>query len=729
MHAAPDARTRERRASRSWPTEPTPRLGLTADTGHLPHRVWSSVTTTAVATPWSGSCSTVATRSPTGSPEAAWRPSIRRVDTRLTRTVAVKVMHVGLGDDEEFARKFDREARAAARLSHPNVVSVFDQGQDSDGQALPAVHRDGVRRGPHPARRDQREAPLTPLRALDLIEPMLGRPGRAHDAGLVHRDVKPENVLISDRNQIKVADFGLAKAVSSQTSTATQGLLIGTVSYLPPELVLSGRADARSDVYSAGVVLFELLTGLKPHTGETPIQVAVRARAHRRTGKPSEFPTAAPIPPYLDALVARATARDAALRPHDARVMLAQVRRVHAALAEGLSDDPELTEDLSPLFSVRVIEPETETSYERADYEPTQLVPAAAVSGPRSVLPPLAPERAARAPRTASSPTVVDAPPPPVARTSAAPVVDRRAAERGRQQRRRRRGWIAFLVVLLLTGLAALTGWYVVAGRFTTAPPLVMLGKVQAEKVAGDAGLEVGFGEVYSETVAKGLIAATTPPAGSKVLKGGRIEAEVSLGPERYPMPAVVGLAQADAENALTSAHLTVGKVTTAYSDSVALGLVVSASEKTGQGLKPDSRVDLVVSKGVQPIKITDYTGKPADDAEKALQKAGFTVVEQTDHSDSVAKDSVISQSPDQGTGKKGDTITVVRSLGPVLVSVPYTKGMGMRAAERLLHDAGFTTKIRPVAINYIGVGFVVYTNPKARSQAPKGSLITIYVV
>ena len=181
-----------------------------------------------------------------------------------------------------------------------------------------------------------REAPLPPARALEIIEPVLAALAAAHDAGLVHRDVKPENVLISDRGRIKVADFGLAKAVSSQTSTATQGLLIGTVSYLPPELVVSGMADARSDVYSTGVVLFELLTGRKPHTGDTPIQIAY-AHVHRDVPPPSVGPTAGPIPPYVDALVTRATARDASLRQPDAKVLLAQVRRARIAIQQGLS--------------------------------------------------------------------------------------------------------------------------------------------------------------------------------------------------------------------------------------------------------------------------------------------------------------------------------------------------------------------------------------------------------
>ena len=272
----------------------------------------------------------------------------KAIDTRLTRIVAVKVMHVGLGDDAEFARKFDREARAAARLSHPCVVSVFDQGTDDGRPYIVMEYVEG------PTLRDviNREAPLPPLRALELIEPVLSALAAAHEAGLIHRDVKPENVFITPRGQLKVADFGLAKAITSQTSTATQGLLIGTVSYLPPELVMSGKADARSDVYSAGIVLFELLTGRKPHQGDTPIQVAY-AHVHDDVPPPSAFRTAGPIPPYLDALIARATARDPDLRPRDAKIMLSQVRRVRTALRDGVMDDPELTQDLSGILAVR----------------------------------------------------------------------------------------------------------------------------------------------------------------------------------------------------------------------------------------------------------------------------------------------------------------------------------------------------------------------------------------
>ncbi len=636
------------------------------------------------------------------------------VDTRLTRTVAVKVMHVGLGDDAEFARKLDREARAAARLSHPNVVAVFDQGQAVlDGHTVrPYIVMEYVE---GPTLRDliAREAPMPPLRALEVFEPVLAALAAAHDAGLVHRDVKPENVLISARGQVKVADFGLAKAVSSQTSTATQGLLIGTVSYLPPELVVSGRADARSDVYSAGVVLFELLTGRKPHTGETPIQVAY-AHVHHDVPPPSSVlpgGAAGQIPPYLDALVTGATARDPDARPHDGRVLLSQLRRVRTALLDGLADDPELTQDLS---AVRL-------SADDPDAELTQLVPA-----PRPVTRP-SPAAQAPPPVRQAPPTVRYAPvPAPLPQRQLA--ATRLADQRERQRRKRRRGWLALLLVLLLTAVAAFGVYYWTEGRFTTAPALTTLSKAEAEQVAGRAGLQLRTEDAYSETAPRGTVISTDPGPGAKVSDGGPIEAVISLGPERYPVPTLVGLTQSAATTALAGAHLTTGPLTQRWSETAPVGTVLAASAPAGSSVAPQTAVALTVSRGPKPVKITDYTGKSADAALKALKKLGFTVVEKTDHSDTVAADLVLSQSPDSGSGAKGDTVTLTRSLGPVLVTVPNVRAMGIRAAERVMREAGFKTKTRPAA-NYLGLGYVFSTDPKARTQAPKGSTITLYLV
>src|SRR4051812_18902205 len=268
-------------------------------------------------------------------------------DLRLDRVCALKIMHPGLGDDDEFASRFVREARSAARLSHQNVVGVFDQGDD-DGTLFLAMEyipghtlRDLIRK----------EAPMSPAKALAVIDPVLSALAAAHQAGMIHRDVKPENVLLADDGRVKVADFGLARAISAETQhTATGGVLIGTVSYLSPELVVDGKADARSDVYAAGVVLYEMLTGRKPHDGESPIQVAYK-HVHEDVPPPSHEIRG--IPAYVDALVALATARDRELRPADARVLLHQVRRVRAALDEGLADDPELTADLLPTLLVQ----------------------------------------------------------------------------------------------------------------------------------------------------------------------------------------------------------------------------------------------------------------------------------------------------------------------------------------------------------------------------------------
>jgi eukaryotic-like serine/threonine-protein kinase len=708
----PDEST-SRGAPRPWQYEVTSKLGPEASTATFPTVFGAGVTMTTVGDPLVG-------RLLDGRYEITQRLArggmatvYRAVDTRLTRTVAVKVMHIGLGDDAEFARKFDREARAAAKLSHPNVVSVFDQGQDLGGpNSRPYIVMEYVE---GETLRDvlNREAPLPPARALEIIEPVLAALAAAHDAGLVHRDVKPENVLISERGRIKVADFGLAKAVSSQTSTATQGLLIGTVSYLPPELVVSGKADARSDVYSTGVVLFELLTGRKPHTGDTPIQIAY-AHVHRDVPPPSVGPAAGAIPPYVDALVTRATARDANLRQPDAKVLLAQVRRARIAIQQGLADDPELMRELHSA-------PRQENGgprRDRADYEATQMVSS--------------PMPAARAqPRPSGLPrTVIHAPPPAVPRSVHQPTAERLAAsERERRARKRRRGWLALLLVIMISASATLAGWYLTEGRFTTAPALDSLSKAEAERVASKVGLSIGFSESYSETVARGLVISTNPEPGTKILRGGKIDAALSKGPERYPMPVVVGLSRSAAEAAIEKAKLAVGKVADGYSDKVVAGTVLSASERPGARLKKSTVIDLVVSSGPKPIVITDYTGTPYDAAAAALTGAGFRVVERSAYSNKVAKDLVLRQDPKSGRGATGETITLTRSLGSLQVTVPNVQRMALPAARKVMREAGFKIQVQRVGINRPGVDFVVYTTPGARTPASKGATITLYVV
>ncbi|MCW2748474.1 MAG: pknB, partial [Nocardioidaceae bacterium] len=406
-------------------------------------------------------------------------------DKRLDRVVAVKVMHSGLGDDDQFTDRFVREARSAAKLNHPNVVSVFDQGTDGDvtylvmeyvpGQTLRDVMRD--------------EAPMPPGRALALIEQVLIALSAAHAAHLIHRDVKPENVLIAPDGSTKVADFGLARAVSAAT-TATGGTLIGTVSYLAPEIVVNEGADARSDVYACGAVLYEMLTGFKPHAGDSPIQVAYK-HVHEDIAKPSA--TIEGIPPYVDALVIRATARNRDQRSADASVMLKQVRQVRRALNAGLEDDPELTLDLLP-SAIRHDEEETQ-AVDREAVAAVGLAAAAASSGAATAVvasSASSPESTAVAP-FGGQPTKPHAPNAPTGLHPAMPLSEFHQVKKSAP--RRRRGLILLVVALVVALLAGLGGWYYGVGRYVDAPQLVGLSLAQATSEAKAAGFTVNVKE------------------------------------------------------------------------------------------------------------------------------------------------------------------------------------------------------------------------------------------
>src|SRR4051812_47853131 len=251
------------------------------------------------------------------------------LDRRLDREVALKVMHGHLADDQQFTARFIREARSAARLSHPGVVAVFDQGEDDGLLYLAMEYLQG---------RTLREVlgelgVLTPGEALDVVEPALEALAAAHAAGIVHRDIKPENVILTDDGRIKVADFGLARAASAATSSS--GVLLGTVAYLAPELVARGIADARADVYASGIMLFEMLTGRQPFTGEMPAQIAFR-HVHEDVPAPSSLVPY--LPEELDVLTRLATSRDADARPADATAMLGLTRGVRRQLTTEVLD-------------------------------------------------------------------------------------------------------------------------------------------------------------------------------------------------------------------------------------------------------------------------------------------------------------------------------------------------------------------------------------------------------
>ena len=668
----------------------------------------------------------------------------RAHDLRLDRICAVKVMHADLGDDHDFATRFVREAHSAARLAHPNVVSVSDQGDDDGVLFLVMEHVPG--RTLRDVIRD--EAPMPPQRALALVEPVLLALAEAHRCGLIHRDVKPENVLIADDGRVKVADFGLARAFDADTAhTATGGLLIGTVSYLAPELIVNGRADPRSDVYAAGVLLHEMLTGRKPHEGEGAIQIAFK-HVNEDIPAPSTV-TQQPIPAYVDALVLRATARAREHRQADAKVFLQQVRRVRAALDAGDLEDPELTADLLPTVpldladSIDYTEETAAPPSAEADREPTTVINRVAAPVTSGAGRPAA--SAAVAPATLSAPVGAAPRSAPLLPGTPVPAQHRgprpapvggagspggsTGATRAPRRRRPRRGPMLLLLVVVLTLLTAYAGWWFGIGRYTTTPGLTTLSVKAATAEAEDAGLRLDVvAREYSETVTAGSVISTDPTAGSRIVEGGTIEAVVSRGPERYEVPKLRGQPLAETQELLGASNLTLGAVEEVWHEKVPEGVVVSTEPRVGQELRPGAAVAVTVSKGPKPIRIPDFTGKRAERAESTLTELGFEVDVTEEHSDKVEAGVVISQDPDSGKGFKDDTIELVVSKGPVLVEVPDLIADTVEEARSQLAAVGL--KIRVVESNlYIGVDHVVDQDPNAGSSIPKGSTVTVSIV
>jgi eukaryotic-like serine/threonine-protein kinase len=624
------------------------------------------------------------------------------VDTRLDRVVAVKVMHAWLADDTDFVQRFSREARAAAHIGHPNAVAVFDQGDD-DGVLFLAMEY-----VPGRTLRDvmREEGQIPPARALALLEPVLSALAAAHQAGIVHRDVKPENVLITDDGRVKVADFGLARAVTAATSsTATGGLLLGTVSYLAPELVVDGFADARSDVYASGVLLYEMLTGRKPHEGETPIQVAYK-HVHEDVPKPSA--SALGIPPYLDALVARATSRDRELRPADAKVLLQQVRRVRLAVEQGAFDDPELTEDLS------LVAASSELDSVSADFDAWE----------HTVVVPSTPAPAGPGENDTAS---IDLP----ADVSTGGEQGRGSQhERAQQQtpRRRRRGPLVLLLVLMLAAAAGAGGWYVGIGRFTTTPSVLTKPMPVAQRSVEAAGLAFEVdSKAYSETVPAGRVISTDPGPGERILKSGTVSAVVSKGPERYRVPDVEGLDRDVAVKKIAARHLALQRTREVWNETVPEGKVIAVRPAPGSSVKPDTPAVLTVSRGPAPIRIKDWRGEDVSDARSALSRLGFKVEERERYNGSVPEGSLIGQSPHRGIGHRGDVIMLTVSRGPHLVEVPGLFRYGVESAQAELESRGFVVSIEHTT-PYFGLGIVVSQSPGGGDMAPKGSTVTIVI-
>jgi serine/threonine-protein kinase len=540
-------------------------------------------------------------------------------DTKLDRAVALKVMHANLADDEGFVRRFIDEAKHAAALSHPNVVAMYDQGTDKGHVFLVMEYVAGRTLRDLLTERGR----LGPREALQVVRPMLAALGAAHRAGLVHRDVKPENVLLAADGQVKVTDFGLARAETASRQTKT-GMLIGTVAYLAPEQVLSGDADARADVYAAGIMLFELLTGYQPYQAGTPLAVA-----YKHVNETVPFPSSVipGLPPQLDALVAGATDRDPARRPSDAD-------RFHAAAGEVFQALPP---DIDAMLASVVPTPPGPS--QAADGTPASLFEGATQN--------LRVHTGAPAYGTTRTlnPDAMAIPGhegPPLT------------------SRRRRRGLYGLfaaciVVVLLLGGLV----WFQTVGRTARVPRLVGLSEADARVQADKLGLKVKIGSFrHDPSVPKDKVAQVRPRVGTQVRTGTLLTLVLSTGKPPVAVPDVRNQPLAQAEQQLEKAGLRPGGPLRQDSATVQRGDVITTRPSAGNKQNPDEPVTIVVSRGMTMPDLSNLT--PGQAARK-LAALGLNVQwQQQDPDNGQQPDTVVGQNPPAGQPvNRGDDVQV----------------------------------------------------------------------
>ncbi|HEV2452302.1 MAG TPA: Stk1 family PASTA domain-containing Ser/Thr kinase [Streptosporangiaceae bacterium] len=624
------------------------------------------------------------------------------LDTRLDRTVAIKIMHAELAADEHFVARFIREARSVAQLSHPNVVSVYDQG--SDGRhlylAMEYVHGHTLRQLLNEHRR------LSPRDALDIIENVLAGLAAAHQAGLVHRDVKPENVLLAADGRIKVADFGLARSITGTSHHTKTGVLMGTVAYLAPEQVTDGASDTRCDVYAAGVMLFELLTGRQPHVGESALAVAYK---HVNETIPAPSAVEPGLPQALDALVALATSRDPELRPADAGQFLQAVRAVRQGMPIPGPFPPPMGPagmEASPAAYVMNEGPPGPLALPGmmppADYGATPSAGAEYEPQHRTLI--VGPDGGPPAPRGGSS--------------------------LGGRHQGPREPWLqrwlfsrrlvlvlaAVLAVALIGGIA----WWQVAGRYAKVPQVTRLSLAAATAELRGTGFTVRTAPPrLDNSVAKGDVIATTPAAGSSVRRGATILLIPSAGPRLIAVPQVSGQALAAAQAALRQAGLTPGTVINQASATIAAGIVISTNPPAGTSWPQPRPVTITVSAGPP---LPNFVGQPKSTAEAWAQANGVSLNEQPAQNSTQPQDTITRQSPAPNSPvTKGEVVTIYISPGPPMVQIPNVDGMPVDQAVHTLEQLGFT-------VNLVGAGPLhAVFNYSPNGQAPKGSTITVF--
>lgn len=679
----------------------------------------------------------------------------RAHDRRLDRRVALKLMHAHLADSPDFVSRFRREARAAARLSNPGVVAVFDQGSLEGVAYLVMEYVEG------PTLRDLiASGPLSVKEALGLVAQLLRPLGAAHRAGLVHRDIKPENVLLpSDGSVAKVADFGLARAVTEVAQTTT-GNVLGTVAYLAPELITSGASTSRADVFSAGIVLYELLTGEQPFTADSPIQIAFR-NVHEDVPLPS---TLVPeIPADVDELVATMTRRDPEARPEDADAALALLRHVaeeltatEMAVRRGGGTGSVRTQTVMSANAQAARTAMASSPGEEGDSQEPSHVGMRTISLPIGSIGPQTEQRTRRlslkphaqdaqrthqyhvgtahSPRSAGSGSAAGSAGTAGSAGSAASSgqAGSAASASGTMGRlRSRRSLLLAGATLAVVGTSASAAWFFSAGpgRRVPVPDIVGMSQDEAKATVEAQGLVWSAPtREYSDTVPAGSVISCEPKAGERVAPNRAVTAVVSRGVETTQVPDLAGKTEEQARQALEAQGLSLGTVTREYSADVDQGAVISSDPEAGRTVNHSTAVSVVVSQGRQPTTVPDVSSMSKKEAKEALEKAGLSLGEtKEEYSDTVAKDKVVSSSPAAGAAAfYGDSVDVVLSKGPEQVVVPDVTSLTEEEATEALEDVGLKVDVR----KRLGGAFdsVQSTDPAPGSRVKPGSTVTIFV-
>ncbi len=603
-------------------------------------------------------------------------------DEDLGRRVAIKILNDRYADDESFTERFRREAKSAASLSHPNIVSIYDRGE-SEGRAYIAME---VVEGESLKELIMSKGPLPLAQAVDYAKQILAAVRFAHRHGIIHRDIKPHNILIDGEGRLKVTDFGIARAGPSQMTEV--GSIMGTAQYLSPEQARGAPVTAASDLYSVGVVLYEMLTGKTPFTGETPIEIAMK-HLNETPHPPSELRPE--IPPELDQIVLRSLAKDQHERYETADEFSADLDRLEAGLPVSPETSAAATAVLTGTAATQILSPDAGTR----------------------VLPPQGPPPAQRRP----------------------PGYPPDYGYRGQPPRKRRR-WPAWLIALALIAAAVAGGWYVYSRvqdelqdtKPVAVPPLVGLREEQAVAQIENLGFEAQVEHGSSTEFDAGFVMEQSPKDGTKLPKGETVTIVVSQGAPKTEVPGVVGLPYDQAVDALAGAKLK-AKRKEVFSEKP-FGEVVKQSPKAGESVIEGSTVTLTVSKGTETVPVPDVLQQSQASAEAELRAAGFTVSASSAASNDTPKGLVSSQSPSPGQdAQKGSVVTIVVSTGPESVAVPNVIGQDQGTAERTLEDAGFvvTTVEEPTA-DPTQDGLVVDQNPSGGVRASPGSTVRITV-